>query len=186
MQNKQSNSIRTVVATGIGAAIIFVLMKFVAIPTGIPNTQFNVAIGFLALLGAIFGPVAAGLAVFIGHALNDFVTYGSPWWTWIIVDGLVGVAFGLAKNRLKIADGALKTSKLVWFNVYQVIVNFVAWVLLAPTGDIIIYHEPASKVYLQGITTWIVDSISVAIIGTLLLALYARTRTQRGSLKKEK
>jgi len=48
MQNKQSNSIRTVVATGIGAAVIFVLMKFVAIPTGIPNTQVNVAIGFLA------------------------------------------------------------------------------------------------------------------------------------------
>lgn len=98
----------------------------------------------------------------------------------------MGVAFGLTKNRLKIADGALKKAKLVWFNIYQIIVNFIAWVLLAPTGDIIIYHEPASKVYLQGITTWIIDSISVAIIGTLLLVLYARTRTQRGSLKKEK
>ena len=114
------------------------------------------------------------------------MTYGSPWWTWIIVDGLVGVAFGLAKNRLKIAYGALSTAKLVWFNVYQVVVNFIAWVLLAPTGDILIYHEPASKVYLQGVTTWIIDSLSVAIIGTILLALYARTRTQRGSLKKER
>ncbi|RRK10892.1 ECF-type riboflavin transporter substrate-binding protein [Lactiplantibacillus garii] len=186
MQNQQSNSIRTVVATGIGAAVIFVLMKFVAIPTGIPNTQVNVSIGFLALLGAVFGPVAAGLAVFIGHALNDFVTYGSPWWTWVIVDGLIGVAFGLAKNRLKIANGALSTAKLVWFNVYQIIVNFIGWVLLAPTGDIIIYHEPANKVYVQGVTTWIIDSISVAIIGTILLVLYSRTRTQRGSLKKER
>ncbi|ETY75708.1 ECF-type riboflavin transporter substrate-binding protein [Lactiplantibacillus fabifermentans] len=186
MQNKQSSSIRTVVATGIGAAVIFVLMKFVAIPTGVPNTQFNVAEGFLALLGAIFGPVAAGLAVFIGHALNDFVTYGSPWWTWVVVDGLIGVAFGFAKNRLKIEDGVLGVGKLVWFNLYQIVVNFIGWVLLAPMGDIIIYHEPNTKVFLQGIVTWLVNSASVAIIGTILLVLYARTRTQRGSLKKER
>ena len=80
----------------------------------------------------------------------------------------------------------LGTAKLVWFNIYQIIVNFIGWVLLAPTGDIIIYHEPANKVYLQGVITWIADSISVAIIGTILLVLYARTRTQRGSLTKER
>ena len=115
-KNQSSNSIRTVVATGIGAAVIFVLMKFVAIPTGIPNTQFNVAEGFLALLAALYGPVAGGLAVFIGHSLNDFVTYGSPWWTWVITDGLVGVALGLIKNRLNVTGGTVKTMKLVWFN----------------------------------------------------------------------
>ncbi|AUJ32073.1 ECF-type riboflavin transporter substrate-binding protein [Liquorilactobacillus nagelii] len=183
--NKKSDSIQSVVATGIGAAIIFVLMKFVAIPTGIPNTQINVAEGFLPLLAVIYGPVTAGLAIFIGHALNDFVTYGSPWWTWVIVDGLVGVAFGFLKNRLKIQTGVLSTAKLIWFNIYQIIVNFIGWVLLAPTGDILIYHEPATKVYVQGITTWLVNSISVAIIGTLLLVLYSRTRTKHGSLKKE-
>lgn len=124
--------------------------------------------------------------MFIGHALNDFVTYGSPWWTWVIVDGLVGVAFGLFKRQLDIQSGSLSAAKLVLFNVYQVVVNFIGWVLLAPTGDVLIYHEPASKVYLQGITTWILNSASVAIIGTILLVLYAKTRTKRGSLKKEK
>lgn len=187
MQNNQSNhSVQTVVATGIGAAVIFVLMKFVAIPTGIPNTQINVAEGFLALLAAIYGPIAAGLAVFIGHGLNDFMTYGSPWWTWIITDGLVGVAFGLAKNRLDIRHGALSTKKLVWFNLYQIVVNFVAWVLIAPAGDIIVYSEPARKVFFQGFTTWIVNSVSVGILGTILLVLYSRTQVSRGSLKKEK
>ncbi|KRL37863.1 hypothetical protein FD20_GL002400 [Liquorilactobacillus uvarum DSM 19971] len=186
LKNKENNSIKTVVATGIGAAIIFVLMKFVAIPTGIPNTQINVAEGFLPLLGAIYGPIAAGLAIFIGHTLNDFVTYGSPWWTWVITDGLVGLAFGLAKRKLDIQSGVLSRRKLIWFNIYQIIVNFVAWVLLAPTGDIIIYHEPAKKVFLQGITTWIINSLSVAVIGTILLVLYAKTRTKRGSLKKER
>ncbi|MFT8836567.1 ECF-type riboflavin transporter substrate-binding protein [Liquorilactobacillus satsumensis] len=186
MSHKQNDSIQTVVATGIGAAIIFVLMKFVAIPTGIPNTQINVAEGFLPLLGAIYGPVAAGLAILIGHTLNDFVTYGSPWWTWVITDALIGVAFGATKNRLKIQAGALSTAKLIWFNLYQVVVNFIGWVLLAPTGDILVYHEPAKKVFFQEVTTWIVNSLSVAVIGTILLVLYSRTRTKKGSLKKER
>ncbi|MFT8949336.1 MAG: ECF-type riboflavin transporter substrate-binding protein [Liquorilactobacillus hordei] len=185
MSNK-NKSVQTVVATGIGAAIIFVLMKFVAIPTGISNTQVNVAEGFLPLLAAIYGPVAAGLAMFIGHALNDFVTYGSPWWTWVVVDGLIGVAFGLFKRQLDVQSGIISISKLVLFNVYQVVVNFIGWVLLSPTGDILIYHEPASKVYLQGVVIWILNSASVAIIGTILLVLYTKTRTKRGSLKKEK
>ena len=185
LKKNSNSSIQSVVATGIGAAIIFVLMKFVAIPTGIPNTQVNVAEGFLPLLAAIYGPIVAGLAVFIGHALNDFVTYGSPWWTWVVVDGLVGAAFGFFKNQLDIQNGALTKVKLIWFNIYQVIVNLIGWVLLAPTGDILVYHEPANKVYLQGVTTWLVNSVSVAIIGTILLVLYARTRTKRGSLKKE-
>ncbi|MFT9374158.1 ECF-type riboflavin transporter substrate-binding protein [Liquorilactobacillus hordei] len=185
MSNK-NKSVQTVVATGIGAAIIFVLMKFVAIPTGVSNTQVNVAEGFLPLLAAIYGPVAAGLAMFIGHALNDFVTYGSPWWTWVVVDGLIGVAFGLFKRQLDVQSGIISISKLVLFNVYQVVVNFIGWVLLAPTGDILIYHEPANKVYLQGVVTWLLNSASVAIIGTILLVLYTKTRTKRGSLKKEK
>lgn len=185
MSNK-NKSVQTVVATGIGAAIIFVLMKFVAIPTGISNTQVNVAEGFLPLLAAIYGPVAAGLAMFIGYALNDFVTYGSPWWTWVVVDGLIGVAFGLFKRQLDVQSGIISISKLVLFNVYQVVVNFIGWVLLAPTGDILIYHEPANKVYLQGVVTWLLNSASVAIIGTILLVLYTKTRTKRGSLKKEK
>lgn len=32
-------SIKTVVAVGIGAALFFVLARFVAIPSGIPNTS---------------------------------------------------------------------------------------------------------------------------------------------------
>lgn len=46
MKKKDNNSVQVVVATGIGAAIIFVLMKFIAIPTGISDTQVNVAEGF--------------------------------------------------------------------------------------------------------------------------------------------
>ncbi|MGO1337905.1 MAG: ECF-type riboflavin transporter substrate-binding protein, partial [Leuconostoc fallax] len=83
MRKKKGLSVRSVVATGIGAALFFVLMKYLAIPTGISNTNINVAEGLLALMAGLFGPVVGFLIGFIGHALNDAVTYGSPWWSWV-------------------------------------------------------------------------------------------------------
>lgn len=38
MKQQKGLSTRAVVATGIGAAVFLILFKFVAIPTGIPNT----------------------------------------------------------------------------------------------------------------------------------------------------
>ena len=79
MKQQKGLSTRAVVATGIGAAVFLILFKFVAIPTGIPNTQVNVAQAWDALVTAIFGPIVGGLVAFIGHALNDAISYGSVW-----------------------------------------------------------------------------------------------------------
>ena len=58
--NKNS-PIKTVVAVGIGAALFFVLGHFVAIPSGIPNTNISLQYAVLGLLAAIYGPLAGGL-----------------------------------------------------------------------------------------------------------------------------
>ena len=67
----KNNSIKTVVAVGIGAALFFVLGRFVAIPSPVPNTNISLQYAVLALLAAMYGPVAGGLIGFIGHALID-------------------------------------------------------------------------------------------------------------------
>ena len=81
--NKNS-PIKTVVAVGIGAALFFVLGRFVAIPSGIPNTNISLQYAVLGLLAAIYGPLAGGLIGFIGHTLIDLSWGGSPWWRWWI------------------------------------------------------------------------------------------------------
>ena len=58
---KKNNSIKTVVAIGIGAALFFVLGRFVAIPSPVPNTNISLQYAVLALLAAMYGPVAGGL-----------------------------------------------------------------------------------------------------------------------------
>ena len=48
----KNTSIKTVVAIGIGAALFFVLGRFVAIPSGVPNTNISLQYAVLGLLAA--------------------------------------------------------------------------------------------------------------------------------------
>ena len=73
----KNNTIKTFVAVGIGAALFFVLGRFVAIPSPVPNTNISLQYAVLGLLAAMYGPVAGGLIGFIGHALID-LSWGHP------------------------------------------------------------------------------------------------------------
>lgn len=178
-------SIKTIVAIGIGAAVFMILGRFGSIPTGIPNTNIETSYAFLALMAVLYGPIAGVSIGFIGHALKDLVFYGQPWFSWIIASATVGVILGLAWNKLKVNDGEFQKKEIIIFNIYQVVANVIAWILIAPTLDIVIYVEPADKVYLQGIVAAISNSITVGILGTILVYTYAKTRVKKGSLDRE-
>lgn len=74
---------------------------------------------------------------------------------------------------------------MVGFNLVQIIANVVSWGILAPLGDILIYSEPANKVFLQGVVAAITNSISILILGTILLKAYAASKVKKGSLHKD-
>ena len=181
----KNNSIKTVVATGIGAALFIIVGTLINIPTPIPNTNIQLQYAVIALFAVIYGPTVGFFSGFIGHALKDALQYGSPWWTWVLVSGLIGLAIGLLAKKINIEKSPLTVKDYVWFNAVQIIANVVGWALIAPYGDILIYSEPASKVYAQGILSAAINSLTIAIGGSLLLAVYSKTRTQSGSLTKD-
>jgi len=182
--NKKVVSVKTVVAIGIGAALMFVLMRFVAVPSGVPNTNLNLGIAILSIFAAIFGPVAGFLIGFIGHTLVD-LTWGGVWWTWVIADALYGLVVGLFWKFFRVEEGEFGVKQAVFFNCAQIVANVLAWVAIAPTLDILIYQEPSDKVYLQGLVAASLNAAVVLILGTLLLIGYSKTRTRAGSLKAE-
>jgi len=184
MKNLFKVTTRTIVATGIGAAIFTLLFMYVKVPSPIPETSFQTAYGLGSFFAALFGPVAGALIQFIGHALSDAVQYGSPWWSWVIASGVAGLIFGFSFKRTKVEEGEFKGKDIVTFNVIQIIGNIIAWVVVAPVLDILIYAEPVNLVFTQGITAAIMNSISAGVFGTLLLIAYAATRTKKGSLSK--
>ena len=182
---KLNITVKTVVAVGIGAALVFVLKRFVAIPTGVPNTNLDLGIAVLSFFAAVFGPIAGLLIGFIGHFLTDLTFGWGVWWTWVVGSALFGFAVGFMSKLYKIEDGQFGVKQCLIFNSVQIAANLVIWAVIAPTLDILIYQEPANKVYLQGVVIAAVNIIVVLIIGSLLAFGYSKTRTKAGSLKSE-
>jgi len=181
----KNNSVKIVVATGIGAALFVIIGWLINIPTPVPNTSIQLQYAVLALFSALFGPLAGFLIGFIGHALKDSFLYGSPWWTWVLGSGLSGLFFAFAVKRNQLVQGIFGGKEIVRFNLVQLVTNVVVWGVIAPIGDILVYNEPANKVFTQGVVAGLANAVTVAVAGTLLLKLYAATRTKSGSLDKE-
>lgn len=182
---KKNNSIQTVVAVGIGAALFFVLGRFVAIPSPVPNTNISLQYAVLALLAAMYGPFAGGLIGFIGHALIDLSWGGSPWWSWVIASTFVGIVVGLFAKKLDIQEGDFGKGKIATFAISNIAAHLVAWIVVAPVLDILIYAEPANKVFAQGAFAAVANILTAVIVGILLVIAYTKTIAKKGSLDQE-
>lgn len=135
------------------------------------------------MLATLFGPIAGLLIGFIGHTLIDATAYG-PWWSWIIASAFVGLVIGLATMKLKANEG-IDRKKLIYFNVAQVVAHLLAWGLVAPCLDILIYSEPIEKLFAQGLMASAANIVTTGVVGSLLLFAYAKTVAKKGSLNKE-
>ena len=168
----EANSIKKVVAMGIGAAVYIVLSRFAAIPTPIPNTTLQVTYAFLAL----------GVG-FIGHTLNDILSYGSVWFSWVVATAFFGVCMGLLGKMIKPEN--FDKAKAVKFIIGDIIISLLTWVVIAPVLDIVIYKEPQGKVFIQGFAAALSNAFVVAVLGTILIFAFSKTIVSKGSLKKE-
>jgi len=182
---KKNNSIKTVVAVGIGAALFFVLGRFVQIPSGVPNTNITTQYAILGMLATMYGPVAGALIGFIGHTLIDLSWGGAPWWSWVIASTVVGAVVGFMGKKLPIHEGVFGKKEIVTFAIINVIANAAAWLVVAPVLDIAIYAEPAAKVFAQGAMAAVVNSVTAVVIGALLCIAYSKTIAGKGSLDAE-
>ena len=178
-------SVKTIVAIGIGAALFFVLGRFVAIPTPVPNTNITTQYGLLAFLSVVFGPVAGALIGLIGHALIDFSYGWGIWWSWVIASAVFGLLMGIATKALKLEEGEIGKKGLIKFNIAQVVSHIICWGAVAPVLDILMYNEPIEKLFSQGLFSGIGNAVTTAIVGSLLCIAYAATKPKAGSLSKE-
>ena len=176
-------TVKTFVAIGIGSALFFVLGRFASVPV-FANTSVNLQYAFLGFMAVVYGPLAGALIGLIGHSLIDFTSWG-PWWSWIVTSAAVGGVIGFVGRKINVEGGEFTKKSAVLFNIANVVGNGIGWFLIAPTLDILIYQEPANKVYTQGLIAGTANIVTTAVIGTLLLYAYSRTRTKKGSLDKE-
>ena len=182
----KKSPVRTIVAIGIGAALFFVLGRFVAIPSPVPNTNISVQYGSSGFHGRHLRPcgrrshrsyrpcphrlqLRLGRMVELGHRLRR----------------VRAALMGLVSFKLQLADGLFAKADVVKFNLFQIVGHIVAWALVAPVLDIAMYKEPVNKVFVQGLVGGVANIVTTAIVGTLLCLAYAAAKPKKGSLKEE-
>ena len=109
----------------------------------------------------------------------------STWWSWVIASGVFGLLVGFATKALKLEEGEIGKKGLIKFNIIQLVSHIICWGGVAPVLDILIYSEPLDKLFAQGLFSGISNSVTTAIVGSLLCIAYAATQTKAGSLTTE-
>lgn len=178
--------VREVVAMGIGTAL-FVVLTYVQIPVFfVPNTFLQPRMAAFAFFAAAFGPVVGAVIGVLGHALGDAIMYSSVWWSWVIPEAVVGLCIGLFSRQFAVKEGGFAvTRNIILFNVVQIIANALAWCILAPILDVVVYAEPVNKVFSQGAVAFILNIVIIGILGTLLLVGYSQIIGKKSGLKAE-
>jgi len=180
----KSFSIKTVVAIGIGAALFFLLARFVSFPI-FANTIISFQYALLAFFAVLFGPIAGLLIGLIGHVIFDMASPWGIWWSWVIVSAFVGFGFGFVLRGVRVEEGEFGMMAVIRFVIGTTAIHLVGWGLLAPVLDILIYAQPANRVFTQGLFAFIANAATTAVVGTLLLFAYSKARPKTGSLTKD-
>ena len=175
-------TIKQIVGTAIGAAIFFLLARFLAVPV-FANTYLTLQYAVLGFFAAVFGPICGLLIGLIGHTLVD-LSYGyGIWWSWVFASAVVGLLSGCLLRSKTVEEGEFGQAGALRFIIGSLIIHAISWGLVAPLLDILIYEEPSDKVFVQGLIAGAGNFVLTAIVGTLLLVGYAKTRVKSGSLE---
>jgi len=174
-------SIKQLVATAIGAAIFFLLARYLSIPV-FANTYLTLQYAVLGFFAVVFGPITGLLIGLIGHFFVDLSFGWGIWWTWVVASAFVGFLSGFILKPGAVENGEFGKGGIVRFVIGCLVVHALAWGLLAPAGDVLVYARPANLVFTQGLIAGAGNFVTTAVVGTLLVLGYSKTRTKSGSL----
>lgn len=182
---KSINVVQGVVIVAIGAAL-YGLGGLIGIPI-FANTTIKPAMAILALFSGIYGPIIGFLIGFLGHLITDSLAGWGIWITWVIGSGIVGIVGGLYPiiTKNSIDRGIMNNAQIGVFILLAFIGNFVGYMISAVL-DYFIYTEPLNKVITQQLLIAFVNTVVIAILGTLLMKLVASRNASKQNLVEEK
>jgi len=172
---KDRIKIKYVLATIIGSILFYILGAMVSIPTGIYGIYISMQYGLLGFVSVLYGPAVGALVGFIGHFLIDFsmnFDISEVWWSWVLASSMVGLIIGLFTRKFDIGKGLFEVDKMLRFALASVVAHLIAWQIIAPGLDLLIYREDVSKAFIQGILSSICNIITTIAVGLILCFIY--------------
>ena len=132
MNMKKNNSIKTVVAIGIGAALFFVLGRFVAISDSVPNTTTALSVCSTALLAAAMYLPAAGGPTVSSVIHCDLVLGWNSWWELKYHICICRCGCRAFARKLNVQKVILQSKSSSILQSQNVVARVIGWVVVAP------------------------------------------------------
>lgn len=157
------------IVTALGIAMFFVIGKFLAIPTPIPNFALFLQYAILVVFSFYYGPIVGFGIGFFGHFLIDLTSGYGIWIFWIIGSGLFGLFTGLTSLIINRSPNPFRFIKILIFISFAILGGAICWVLIAPIGDMLFYQEPYDVVLAEGLVALGTNELSALAIGLPLV-----------------
>ncbi len=184
MKKNSVGLVKGVVVTAIGIAL-YGFGGMLGIPV-FANTTLKPAMAILALFGAVYGPIVGFLVGFVGHIITDAFSGWGVWVTWALGSGLVGAGIGsymyITKHSLD--EGVFGGKEVGILSGLAFASNFIGYMISAIL-DFLFLGEPLNKVFTQQIIVAFVNTLVIAVIGSLLMLLIAKRNLANKNLEEE-
>ena len=173
------------IITALGTAMFFVIGKFLAIPTPIPNFALFLQYAVLIVFSFYFGPTVGFGIGFLGHFLIDLLSGYGLWFSWIMSSAVFGLLVGLTSYLINKRPNPYKISEMLLFILFTTLSGALCWGLIAPSGDIFIYQEPIDVVWVEGVIAFASNVVSSLLIGIPIIYGLRRVRIPYSIANKE-
>jgi energy-coupling factor transport system substrate-specific component len=176
---------KTIVAVAIGAALYGVLMVWGSIPV-FTNTNLTSAMIVPVVVGALFGPLPATVALLVGNCLADLIGGWGFWFDWSIGNGVLGLFVGLLPlYGADIKNGIFKVKHAVIYTICCVLGNAIAFGIVTPVMTALLYSADLEITFIQSLAGGISNTAVLVIIGIPVLVLLSKRYASRANLVEE-
>ncbi len=176
---------KTIVAVAIGAALYGVLMVWGSIPV-FTNTNLTSAMIVPVVVGALFGPLPATVALLVGNCLADLIGGWGFWFDWSIGNGVLGLFVGLLPlYGADIKNGIFKVKHAVIYTICCILGNAIAFGIVTPVMTALLYSADLEITFIQSLAGGISNTAVLVIIGIPVLVLLSKRYASRANLVEE-
>ena len=176
---------KTIVGVAIGAALFGVLMNYGGIKVT-TNTSLTSAYIVPAIVGALFGPLPAGLAAGLGNCVADLLGGWGFWFDWSLGNFVAGYFAGLVGLfGADVSSGKFTVKDAIVYVLCCVVGCALGFGIVTPVLTYLWYSSELTITWIQAEAAIISDASVLIVVGLPVLFALA-SRNKRGTnLSKE-
>ena len=173
-----------VCAAGAVAFVVSAVLKNAIFPFGTTSNMgdyFNISLGILAAVAAIFGPICGGVVGFGGTMLADVMLSDTIYMVDVLPACIYGVLIGLFAGKFLALEGDFHIRQFVDYICVAAFAGIFNWVMICPLASFIMMHSNLFTVIERGSKIFVGATVSAAVLGGAAMLITSKIMHRKNS-----